>query len=269
VLTDRRQTRRPLADVVRAAVDGGARWVVLREKDLPRAERLALADALRAILTPAGGTLIVAGPDPLRGPAAPPIPGPVAPPVPGPVAPPVGGPAAKPLGGPEIPPLGAGAVHLAAAGPYPPPDFPLVGRSCHSLTELHRLSTEDYVTLSPVFASPSKPGYGPELRPDGLARLIRRTRVPVLALGGVGTPDQAAACVAAGAAGVAVLGAVMRAADPAEVVARLADAMKTNPAVADPQVNGVKNAVTGDQLTGIGSGSAAGRQAGGAGGWPR
>ena len=34
--------------------------------------------------------------------------------------------------------------------------------------------------------------------------------MPVLALGGVGAPDQAEACVAAGAAGVAVMGAVMR-----------------------------------------------------------
>ena len=46
---------------------GGVRWVVLREKDLPRAERVALAGDLRAILAEAGGTLIVAGPDPLGG----------------------------------------------------------------------------------------------------------------------------------------------------------------------------------------------------------
>jgi thiamine monophosphate synthase len=177
LLTDRRQARWPLADVVRAAVEGGLRWVVLREKDLPRDERFALAEVLRAILAPVGGTLIVAGPDP----------------------------------------LGGGAVHLPAAGPYPPPRLPLVGRSCHNGTELGRLSTEDYVTLSPVYPSPSKPGYGPPLQPDGLARLIRRTPVPVLALGGVTAPDQVAACLAAGATGVAVMGAVMGADDPAKV----------------------------------------------------
>lgn len=181
VVTDRRQTNRPLHEVIRAAVDGGARWVLLREKDLPRGERLALAERLREVLVPAGGTLVVAGPDP----------------------------------------LGGTAVHLPAAGPYPPPELPLVGRSCHDLTELGRLSTEDYVTLSPIFPSPSKPGYGPPLHPVGLARLVRRTPVPVLALGGVTGPDQVAACLAAGAAGVAVMGAVMRADDPAELVARL------------------------------------------------
>ncbi|MEV1288442.1 thiamine phosphate synthase [Micromonospora sp. NPDC049679] len=178
VVTDRRLARRPLVEVVAAAVDGGARWVVLREKDLPRDERAALADGLRALLAPVAGTLIVAGPDP----------------------------------------LGGDAVHLAAAGPYPPPALPLVGRSCHDATELRRLSTESYVTVSPVFPTPSKPGYGPILGPQGLARLVRCSPVPVLALGGVASAEQAVACVAAGAAGVAVMGAVMRSRDPAELV---------------------------------------------------
>lgn len=178
VVTDRRQARRPLPEVIRDAVDGGARWVLLRERDLPYAGRRALADRLRVILTPVGGTLLVAGPDP----------------------------------------LGGDAVHLTAAGPYPPPELRLVGRSCHDETELRRLSTEDYVTLSPVFPTPSKPGYGPPLTPAGLARLVARTPVPALALGGVGTPGQVADCLAAGAVGVAVMGAVMRADDPAALV---------------------------------------------------
>ncbi|MEH1012164.1 thiamine phosphate synthase [Micromonospora sp. CPCC 206060] len=181
LLTDRRQARRPLTEMVRAAVDGGVRWVVLREKDLPGAERAALAAELRDILHPAGGTLVVAGPDP----------------------------------------LGGAAVHLPAAGPYPPPRLALVGRSCHDEAELARLSTEDYVTLSPVFPTPSKPGYGPVLGPEGLGRLTRLARVPVLALGGVDTPERVASCLAAGAVGVAVLGALMRATDPARVAADL------------------------------------------------
>ncbi|MFI7604030.1 thiamine phosphate synthase [Micromonospora sp. NPDC049366] len=189
VLTDRRQTTRPLAEVVAAAVAGGVRWVVLREKDLPRAERAALAADLRPILAETGGTLIVAGPDPLDG----------------------------------------DAVHLPAAGPYPPPLLGLVGRSCHDPTELARLSTEDYVTLSPVYPSRTKPGYGPPLTPDGLAALIEASPVPVLALGGIETPDRVRRCVEAGAAGVAVLGAIMRAEDPTEVAATLRDAYLTCP----------------------------------------
>ena len=48
------------------------------------------------------------------------------------------------------------------------------------------------------------------------------TRVPIVALGGVG-PDDVGVCLAAGATGVAVMGAVMTAADPGAVVRELLD----------------------------------------------
>jgi thiamine monophosphate synthase len=183
LLTDRRQARRPLVEVVEAAVEGGVRQVVLREKDMAPDERASLAAALRAVLADVDGQLIVAGPDP----------------------------------------LGGSAVHLAAAGPYPPPDLPLVGRSCHDEAELSRLTREHYAMVSPVFPTPSKPGYGPPLGLDGLARLVARSPVPVLALGGI-TPANVAGCLGAGAAGVAVMGAVMRSDDPARVVRDLREA---------------------------------------------
>ncbi|WP_328349032.1 thiamine phosphate synthase [Micromonospora sp. NBC_00421] len=209
LLTDRRAARGDLVDVVAKAVRGGVRWVVLREKDLPRAGRLALAVDLRAVLAEAGGTLIVAGPDPLGDGSAGP----------------------DPLG--RGPGAAGGAVHLAAAGPYPPPAVGLVGRSCHDAAELARLTTEDYVTLSPVWTTRSKPGYGPPLRPDGLRRLVRISPVPVFALGGIETPAQVTACVGAGAVGVAVLGAIMRAADPTGVAATLTSAFPSTPRPTD------------------------------------
>lgn len=184
LLTDRMVAHRPLAEVVAAAVAGGVRWVVLREKDLPRVERAALAGELRAILADVHGTLVVAGPDPLDG----------------------------------------HAVHLPAAGPYPPPRVGLVGRSCHDEVELLRLTTEDYVTISPVYPTRSKPGYGPPLHPHRLATLIERSPVRVLALGGIETPEQVTACIRAGATGVAVLGAIMRADNPQEAAATLTNA---------------------------------------------
>ncbi|MEV0000950.1 thiamine phosphate synthase [Micromonospora sp. NPDC050980] len=186
VLTDRRAVQGALVEVVAGAVGGGVRWVVLREKDLPRAERLALAVELRAILADVDGTLVVAGPDPLDG----------------------------------------DAVHLPAAGPYPPPAAGLVGRSCHDTAELARLTTEHYVTLSPVYETRTKPGYGPALRPAGLAALAKASPVPVLALGGIATPAHISACVRAGASGVAVLGAIMRAGDPKEAAATLGSAFQ-------------------------------------------
>ncbi|MFI7540230.1 thiamine phosphate synthase [Actinoplanes sp. NPDC049599] len=176
VLTDRRLAARPLAEVVAAAVRGGAGWVILREKDLGYGQRRALAETLRAVVPP--GRLVVAGPDP----------------------------------------LGGDAVHLSATDPVPA-EVGLVGRSCHGVP---RLTTEDYVTLSPIYPTPTKPGYGPPLGPARAATLAGG--VSWLALGGVHSPQRAAACAAAGAAGIAVLGAVMRAVDPEAVTRTLADA---------------------------------------------
>ncbi|WP_433724895.1 thiamine phosphate synthase [Actinoplanes sp. CA-051413] len=120
------------------------------------------------------------------------------------------------IAGPD--PLGGDAVHLSATDPVPP-GVGLVGRSCHGVPEL---STEDYVTLSPVYLTPTKPGYGPALGPDRAAALAGG--VPWLALGGVHSVQRAAACAAAGASGIAVLGAVMRAEDPESVTRTLARA---------------------------------------------
>jgi thiamine-phosphate pyrophosphorylase len=176
VLTDRTQCASLLA-TVRTAVGHGARAVVLREKDLPESARTEIAASLRDVLDPVGGLLILAGsPDKST----------------------------------------VDGVHLAAADPFPDPRPRLVGRSCHDASELARAGHEgcDYVTLSPVFPTASKPGYGPALGSGGLAELIGSARSPVYALGGV-TPAGAAACRAAGAYGVAVMGALMR--DPSLV----------------------------------------------------
>jgi thiamine-phosphate diphosphorylase len=181
VLTDRRQAPRSLPETVAAAVRGGARLVLLREKDLPRAQRWALAEELRAVLEPVGGRLIVAGTDP----------------------------------------LGGESVHLSSRDPLPDSSVRYVGRSCHDARELAQSSTVDYVTLSPVYLTGSKPGYGPALGIGGLRALAAGTPVKVFALGGIHDGGQAAACRAAGAAGVAVMGAVMRATDPAAVVKEL------------------------------------------------
>jgi thiamine-phosphate pyrophosphorylase len=175
LLTDRRACARPLLEVVAAAVRGGARAVLLREKDLGPAHRARLADELRALLAPVEGTLIVAGAG---------------------------------AGGP--------AVHLSAAEPLPAPRPALLGRSCHDAGEVARAGAEgcDWVTVSPVHPTVSKPGYGPALGSAGLAALCRVPGAPpVYALGGV-SRSNARACRSAGAYGVAVMGGVMRAERP-------------------------------------------------------
>ncbi|MCZ2822921.1 MULTISPECIES: thiamine phosphate synthase [unclassified Modestobacter] len=171
VLTDRTQCRGSLTATVATAVDAGARAVVLREKDLPLAERARLATELQALLAPVGGVLVWAG---AAGSA------------------------------------GRAAVHLSAADPLPTPRPGWLGRSCHTAVELARARAEgcDHAFLSPVFLTASKPGHGPALGLTGLAELVPHGP-PVYALGGIG-PEDVAGCLAAGARGVAVMGGVMR-----------------------------------------------------------
>ncbi|GIF73818.1 thiamine phosphate synthase [Asanoa siamensis] len=168
VLTDRTQCAGPLVETVAAAVAAGARAVLLREKDLPAAARESLAASLSGILSPVGGTLLVAG-----------------------------------------------TAHLAARDPFPAMRPPVLGRSCHDAAEVAAARAEgcDYVTVSPVFPTASKPGYGPALGPAGLGALVADAP-PVFALGGI-RPTDVRACRAAGAYGVAVMGGVMR--DPGSV----------------------------------------------------
>lgn len=117
-------------------------------------------------------------------------------------------------------PVAAG-VHLpAAASPVDAGGAALVGRSCHSADDVARASGATYATLSPYAPTRSKPGYGPPLPPSAYAGHA----VPVFALGGI-TPANAAAALAAGAHGVAVMGEVMRSADPAATVAALLEAV--------------------------------------------
>ena len=82
----------------------------------------------------------------------------------------------------------------------------------------------DWVSVSPIGTTASKPGYGPALGVPGLAALLPGAP-PAYALGGVTDPAGARACRQAGAYGVAVLGAVMRADRPEQVVAGLLHAL--------------------------------------------
>ncbi|MFG3339036.1 thiamine phosphate synthase [Glycomyces sp. NPDC048151] len=115
------------------------------------------------------------------------------------------------------------AAHLSRKFPIPSPRPALLGRSVHAGEPID--PGLDYCTLSPVWPTDSKPGYGPAIGPAALREACAASPVPVYALGGVHSPERARAAREAGAAGVAVMGAVMRAADPERAVRGLRSAL--------------------------------------------
>src|SRR5258708_37196386 len=61
LVTDRHQARLPLADIVRAALSAGCRWVSVREKDLSDEDQIALALTLAPIARRHGARLMLHG----------------------------------------------------------------------------------------------------------------------------------------------------------------------------------------------------------------
>jgi thiamine-phosphate pyrophosphorylase len=195
LITDRRQSRRPLDEVAAQACAAGCRWISIREKDLPRTDQIALARALRSITQRAGARLTLHADADLARDAD------------------------------------VDGVHLAsrsnarAARRLLGPEA-LIGLSIHSVSEAADLDDTvlDYVIAGPAYATASKPGYGPPLGPHGVAAIVRETTVPVIAVGGIAA-DNIAPLIHSGVAGVAVMGGMMRAADPAREMASLVNAL--------------------------------------------
>lgn len=112
--------------------------------------------------------------------------------------------------------VGADGVHLGFDAVTPAEarllwgEDALIGVSCHAPEEVERAEGASYAHLAPVFAPLSKAATRAPLGPSALGH-ARGTR-PVLAQGGV-TAENAGACLAAGASGVAVTGAILQAED--------------------------------------------------------
>jgi len=191
LVTDRRQARLPLADVVRAALTAGCRWVSVREKDLSDDDQIALALTLLPIARRHHAYLT------LHGDAA----------------------LAKACGadGVHLPAASDPSTARATLGPEK-----LIGVSLHTVTEAETIDPAivDYAVAGPAFETPSKPGYGPEIGRKGLSEISRAAPVPILAIGGLNV-TRAAEVLAAGPAGIAVMGGVMRAVDPGREVSAL------------------------------------------------
>ncbi|NDV13065.1 thiamine phosphate synthase [Crenobacter caeni] len=132
--------------------------------------------------------------------------------------------------------IGADGVHVGQA------DLPagvvrsllgpdaIVGLSVSNAAELAaaELAAVDYLGVGPVFATLSKPDAAPPVGLAGLASLVSAVGKPCVAIGGISL-DNAASVAATGVAGVAVIGALCRAADPAAAARALLNHFREKP----------------------------------------
>lgn len=198
MVTDRRETRgRPLAEVVREACRGGVRAIQVREKNLSTRELWVLLEELLPIAEESGVSLLVNDRVDLV--------------------------MALPLAG----------VHLAQAS-LPPAEVrsllgpeKLIGVSCHSLVEALEAAEggADFITLGPIFSTPSKAEYGPP-QGVGILREVRsRVTLPLFAIGGITLP-RVPEVMAAGADGVAAIRVIMAAPDVSQAVGEIRAAVE-------------------------------------------
>jgi thiamine-phosphate diphosphorylase len=190
--------RRPLLEALAAAGAAGVDWVQVRERTLEGAALLDHAEAVaracregaaqvRILVNRRADVVLAAGLDGVH------------------------------LGFDAMPAAAARALLGEAA---------LVGAATHAPDEVEAAAAEgacSHVHLAPIFDPASKAATRAPLG-LGALRAACAAGLPVLAQGGV-DPERAAACVKAGAAGVAVTGAILGSDDPGAAAAALRRAL--------------------------------------------
>jgi thiamine-phosphate pyrophosphorylase len=197
LVTDRMQTGgRDLLAVVGQCLGAGLPAVQLREKDLGAVEVLALARELRRLTAAAGAWLIVND----RADVA----------------------VAARADGVQRTHTSLSVEDLRVVA-----DRRVhVGASVHSVEEAEAAERAgaEWIVFGPIYDTPSKRRYG---TPQGLAALTSTTRkldIPVIAIGGI-TPERVAELCDAGAAGVAVISAILTADSPPAATQRFLAAL--------------------------------------------
>jgi len=196
LITDRRLAARPLTDVIEECLGAGLRAVQLREKDLPVPDLMALAAPLRESTRRHGARLLLN--DRLD--------------------------TALAAEADGVQRTGA-SLPVSVLRRLAPPPF-LIGASVHSLDEAVQAEAEgaDFVVFGPVYDTASKRQYGAPQGLDALRRVAASVRRPVIAVGGI-DPGRAAEVMAAGASGVAAIGAFLSAERPADAVKAFLDTL--------------------------------------------
>ena len=106
----------------------------------------------------------------------------------------------------------------------------LLGISVHAVEEAVQVESQgaDYIVLGPIYETPSKQMFGPPLGIHTLEKACRLVRLPIIGIGGV-TAARAREMRRAGAFGVAVITAVLGAADVESATRELFDAVTLLP----------------------------------------
>ena len=106
----------------------------------------------------------------------------------------------------------------------------LLGISVHAVEEVLSVQSQgaDYIVLGPIYETPSKQMFGPPLGIHTLEKACRLVRIPIIGIGGV-TVARAREMRRAGAFGVAVITAILGAADVESASRELLDAVTLLP----------------------------------------
>jgi thiamine-phosphate pyrophosphorylase len=167
-------------ETARLAVEGGATVVQWRLKDVPRVDVVERGRATRSLCARFGVTFVVN--DDVEAALM----------------------------------LGAEGVHLGqgdGGAERARDNGLLLGLSAATFEEAREAeSAADYIGAGPIWETPSKPAADPAIGLAGLSEICAAVRTPVIAIGGIDVTN-AADCIRAGAAGVAVIRAAGDAGD--------------------------------------------------------
>jgi thiamine-phosphate pyrophosphorylase len=173
-------------ETARLAVDGGATMVQWRLKNVPRVDVVERGRAIRSLCARHGVPFIVN--DDVEAALM----------------------------------LGADGVHLGRqdeGAELAKESGLILGLSVASVAEARAADRQraNYLGAGPVWATPSKPDADPPIGLDGLHAICAAVSIPVIAIGGIDASN-AADCIHAGAAGVAVVRAARNAAAIADAL---------------------------------------------------
>jgi len=184
LITDRKQTKLPLTQAIRLALEGGVRAIQLREKDLPIQELLSLAKEVRILTRQFNARLFINDRVDIA------------------VA------------------VEADGVHLGHQSMPPEAVRNVVGKnmligvSTHDLAEAKAAEAggADFITFGPIFETPSKAGMIAPVGKESIRDIKYHIDIPIFALGGIKSGN-ILKVMATGAMGVALISAIFAADD--------------------------------------------------------